>query len=109
MFQNCKSLISLDLSNFNFSRITDMTNMFSGCENLQSVKLQNQEYSLNYLYMDNMFSNCLNLRTIDLSKFSIQSNTSLNSMFHYDKLLNNITMPHINCKARLQYLTLVNP
>ena len=34
MFSCCKSLISLDLSNFNIQNITNMRSMFSGCNSL---------------------------------------------------------------------------
>ena len=35
MFWGCKSLISLDLSNFNTQNVTDMGCMFSGCNSLK--------------------------------------------------------------------------
>lgn len=34
MFNNCPSLTNLDLSNFDTSNVTDMSNMFDGCSNL---------------------------------------------------------------------------
>ena len=34
MFYNCINLISIDMSNFNSSKTTNMDRMFCGCENL---------------------------------------------------------------------------
>jgi surface protein len=39
MFSRCESLISLDLSGFNTSNVTDMTWMFERCSSLQSLDL----------------------------------------------------------------------
>ena len=39
MFFNCKSLISLDLSNFNAQKVTNMNSMFIGCGSLMSLDL----------------------------------------------------------------------
>ena len=37
MFYECKSLTSLDVSNFNTSNVTDMSKMFSNCANLKTI------------------------------------------------------------------------
>ena len=37
MFENCKSLETLDLTNFNADEIAFMPNMFSGCDNLTAI------------------------------------------------------------------------
>lgn len=39
MFQNCHSLVSLDLSSFNTSKVTSMVGMFYDCMNLKTLKL----------------------------------------------------------------------
>ena len=41
MFQACNELISLDLSNFNTSKVTDMSYMFYGCNKLKYLNLSN--------------------------------------------------------------------
>ena len=40
MFFFCSSLISLDLSNFDTSKLTDITTIFYGCESLQYINLE---------------------------------------------------------------------
>jgi surface protein len=39
MFYNCKSLVSLDLRNFNTSLVTDMKYMFFKCKSLINLNL----------------------------------------------------------------------
>ena len=39
MFYNCNNLTSLDLSNFDTSKVTNMNSMLYGCLNLSSIKL----------------------------------------------------------------------
>ena len=41
MFLNCKSLSSINLSNFDASNIILMHNIFKGCLKLKSINLQN--------------------------------------------------------------------
>ena len=42
MFYNWSSLFSLNLSNFNTSKINNMENMFYGCKNLQYLEAYNE-------------------------------------------------------------------
>ena len=39
MFSNCKSLISLDLSNFNNQNVTNILLMFCNCESLKKENI----------------------------------------------------------------------
>ena len=39
MFRECSSLISLNLGNFNTSKVTVMDNMFYGCKNLEYINM----------------------------------------------------------------------
>ena len=39
MFSGCSSLISLDVSNFNTSNVTEMSGMFDNCKNLTSFNV----------------------------------------------------------------------
>ena len=41
MFYDCKSLKSIDLSNFNTNNVINMSHMFSDCESLESIDLSN--------------------------------------------------------------------
>ena len=41
VFDGCKSLKELNLSNFNTNKVTDMSNMFFGCLSLKKLNLSN--------------------------------------------------------------------
>ena len=60
MFSSCKSLSSLDLSNFNTQNVTSMGYMFSGCKSLLSIDLSNFN-TQNVTSMESMFSDCNSL------------------------------------------------
>ena len=63
MFNNCQTLTSLDLSNFNTSKVTDMSSMFSNCRALTSLDLSNFNTS-NVTTMNYMFRACEALTTV---------------------------------------------
>ena len=82
MFDNCTSLKTLDVSNFNTSNVTDMAHMFENCSNLTSLNLSNFNTS-KVTDMGYMFFNCSNLKTLDLSNFDTSNVTNMRSMFYY--------------------------
>ena len=60
MFKGCSSLTSLDLSNFNTSKIVNMEYMFHDCINLEYINfnnLNNLNYLDNLLNYQNIFVN----------------------------------------------------
>ena len=63
MFQDCNSLISLDLSNFNISNVTNMPYMFLRCNSLTSLDLSGWDTS-NVTNMNSIFYGCSALKTI---------------------------------------------
>ena len=69
MFSNCYNLTSLDLSSFNTTNVTDMTQMFVEC-GLTSLDLSNFDTS-KVTNMSYMFSYCYNLPSLDLSGWDI--------------------------------------
>ena len=56
MFQNLK-LIEIDLSNFNWTNVTSMNEMFISNSQLELVKFGNSEIKLN-VSVTNIFKNC---------------------------------------------------
>ena len=80
MFYNCSSLPSLDVSNFNTSNVTDMGYMFYNCRSLTSLDVSNFDTS-NVTDMGYMFYNCRSLTSLDVSTFDTSKVTDMNSMF----------------------------
>ena len=89
MFLNCLSLISLDLSNFDTSKVTTMHMMVEGCKSLKSLDLSNFNTS-RVIYMREMFAICNELTSLDLSSFDTSKVTTMYCMFYGCKKLTSI-------------------
>ena len=93
IFYNCINIIEVDMTNFDTSLITDMTEMFSMCHSLKSLNVQN----LNTAKVESfryMFFECISLISINLESFTIPKATTLYRMF-------------FNCQ-KLEYINIKN-
>ena len=84
-FQDCKSLTSIDLSNFEFSKnkaVTNVNYLFDNCYQLITIKFPNIDVST-IIDFSNMFSYCSNLQYLDLSMFNITNPKNMDGMFLY--------------------------
>ena len=86
MFSNCSNLTSLDLSNFNTSKVTKMNWMFRAMSSLTSLNLSSFDTS-NVTDMSYMFGSCKNLNTVYVTngKWST-SQENINSMLYQCKI-----------------------
>ena len=48
MFSGCKSLKSINLSNFKIQKETNMENIFNGCNSLISINLSKSNFIFNF-------------------------------------------------------------
>ena len=78
---NMENIVSIDLSHFNTSSVTNMASMFSGCHSLKSIDLYNIDTS-SVEDMNKMFNDCKQLETLDLSFFDTSLVTNMDSMFN---------------------------
>ena len=69
LFSNMGSLISVDLSQADTSRVRSMYNMFEYCSNLREVNLGSIDVS-NVANVSFMFYNCSSIEELDMSCFS---------------------------------------
>ena len=81
MFNECRGLTSLDVSNFDTSNVTDMSSMFSDCSGLTSLDVSRFDTS-NVTRMSSMFSYCSGLTSLDLSSFDTSKVTDMSYMFY---------------------------
>ena len=95
MFSGCRSLTSLDLSNFNTSNVTYMSGMFNGCSGLTSLDLSNFNTS-NVTYMSYMFYGCSNLTSLDVSSFNTSNVLSMSGMFNGCRSLTSLDLSNFN-------------
>ena len=80
IFWGCKSLISLNLSTFDTSEVTNFGHLFCGCESLEWIDISNfKTEKVNYI--DNMFNGCKKLTSINLSHFNTSQVITIDYMF----------------------------
>ena len=74
MFSYCQSLNSLDLSNFNTSKVDSFDGMFEDCSSLISLDLSNFKILVNdhMSMIDSMFDHCSSLEYINLENSIIK-------------------------------------
>ena len=80
MFVNDYSLTTLDISHFDTSKVTNMGAMFSGVKSITSLNLSNLDTS-NVTDMSLMFAESSNLSNLDLSHFDTSNVTDMQYMF----------------------------
>lgn len=97
MFYNCASLTSLDVSNWNTSKVADMRNMFEKCNNLTSINLSNWDTS-NVTDTQYMFSECKSITSLDLSGWDLSKVTDMGNMFNGCSALTSLDLSNIKTK-----------
>ena len=80
MFENCQTLLSLDVIKFNTANVTDMSRMFYNCSKLTSLDVTKFN-TANVTNMSTMFYNCSKLTSLDVSKFNTANVTDMSRMF----------------------------
>ena len=81
MFDNCSDIISIDLSCFDSSKVTNMSYMFHSCTSLSSINFNNFNTNL-VTDMSHMFEDC-GLEKINLSSFNTSRVVDMSYMFSY--------------------------
>ena len=89
MFGNCRSLTTLDVSKWNTSNVHDMSYMFYYCLRLKTLDVSNWDTS-KVINMSYMFYDCASLTSLDISNWDT-SMANMTSMFQYCTSLRTIT------------------
>ena len=95
MFSNCTNLTSLDVSNWDTSKVTNMSAMFWGCSNLTLLDVSNFDTS-NVIDMYAMFYGCRLLTELDVSNFDTSKVTNMVLMFYECKNLTSLDLSNFN-------------
>ena len=95
MFNDCSSLTSLDLSNFDTSKVSSMYNMFNMCYSLTSLDVSNWNTS-KVTNMSSMFHNCESLTSLDVSNFNTSNVTNMSEMFSRCGALTSLDVSNFN-------------
>ena len=80
MFLNCIHLTSLDVSNFDTSKATSFASMFNGCRGLTSLDISNFD-TADATSFASMFDGCRGLTSLDISNFDTAKATTFAYMF----------------------------
>ena len=97
MFNGCDKLTSLDLSSFNTSNVTDMHMMFALCNSLTSIDLSSFNTE-NVTTMQHMFDSCSSLTSLDLSSFNTYEVITMGSMFSWCKALTTLDLSNFDTR-----------
>lgn len=100
MFNECKTLESLDVSKLDTSEVTTMAKMFYCCENLTSLDVSNWNTS-KVTNMSSMFHLAQKLTRLDVSNFDTSNVTNMSSMFTACASLEEITGFSATNKAQM--------
>ena len=82
MFESCKSLASLNLSQWETANVTDMTYMFDYCSSMTSLNASNWNVS-KVTNMGGLLGYCSSLTSLDISQWNLNDNIQLGSMFAF--------------------------
>ena len=89
-FFSCTEYLSIDLSNFDTTKVNDMGWMFNECKKLKEIKGINKFNTSNVTIMNAMFQLCNELEYLDLSNFDTSNVTNMEYMFNKCKKLKEI-------------------
>lgn len=95
MFDGCRSLTSLDISNFDLSSVQTMSCMFRNCSGLTNINLGNFNASSTTSFSQ-MFQNCTSLETINISDANTSSATTMYAMFNGCRALTELNLGSFN-------------
>ena len=95
MFYWMSNLTSLDLSNFDTSKVIDMKSMFYCMRNLTTINLSNFDTS-RVTNMSSMFYDMSSLTALDLSSFDTSQVTDMSDMFYNMRNLTTINLSNFD-------------
>ena len=107
MFKNIHNINSINLSNFDTSKIVNMSSMFYNCSNLEKITFGNINTSL-VQDMSYLFYLCSGLTYIDLSNFDTSSVTNMGMMFAACESLISIDVSMFNTSNVLYMRSMFN-
>ena len=102
MFFGCSALTSLDLTKFNTAKVVNMGFMFYDCSALTSLDLTNFN-TANVDFMDNMFNGCSALKSLDLTNFNTAKVENMYNMFNGCSALESLDLTNFNT-AKVTYM-----
>lgn len=109
LFSYCKNLVSVDMSGFDTSQVTDMSYMFAGCPSLASLDLSSfdtsQVTNMSYMFGGDYRTlyGCSSLTSLDLSGFDTSQVTGMRGMFSECSSLANLDLSNFDT-SQVRYM-----
>ena len=91
LFKDCKTIISVDFSNFDFSQGLAANALFYNCELLTSINLYDFGI-IKIIDAGSMFYNCASLTSLNLSNFNVTETEDIGNMFTGCKSLTSLDL-----------------
>ena len=96
LFKNCHNIAYIEFDRFDFSKVTDTSEMFQNCTSLTSINFKNSlnQKSPKVMSMSYMFYNCSSLQSINLEYFNTSFVTDMSYMFTNCSKLSKLNLNH---------------
>jgi len=101
LFCGCSSLTYLDVSNFDMSKVTNVLNMFADCSSLETLILGDFD-TRNATWMQSVFTNCSSLESLDLGNMSTDKADNVINMFAGCSGLKTLDLSNFNTSAAVE-------
>ena len=95
MFCNCRSLISIDFSNFISNELTNLSGLFCNCASLKNINFSKFNTS-KVIDMSYLFYNCNSLEFIDFNSFNTINVKNMSGMFCCCGMIKSINLSSFN-------------
>ncbi len=96
LFENCTALISVDFTELDTSKVTDMSHLFYGCKELQTITFGEKFNTGKVKDFSGMFQNCPCIETLDVSRFNTENATNMSRMFKGCKMVTSLDLSSFN-------------
>ena len=93
MYTNCRSLTTIDVSDWDVSETDNLSGVFQGCSSIQSLDIKNWKVS-NVVSFDSLFSGCSSLTDLDISSWNTNSAETMAWMFCMCSSLTSLDVSH---------------
>lgn len=107
MFNRCRKLKDIDFSGFDTSKVKDMSGMFFGCYELGEIDLSEFDTS-RVKDMASMFTGCYSLKSINLSNFNVDRLKDVKFMFRGCNKLESVDMSSFDMKDKITVTNMFN-
>lgn len=90
MFQNCRNITNLNISNFKMSDVTTVKSMFNNCSKLTRLSLPTNVTFASESTIESMFEECSSIQSLNISGLNTKNVIIFRTVFHNCSTLNEL-------------------